>query len=147
MLHSSFPRLDEEHEMERAARLIAKLKTTNLDPDDLARAAWPKAVGVRLEKRTRPLQMVRTTLVIEVEDAVWQRQLNAIRGQILKNLAGLLGQGMITELEFRIGVPRRMPQREEMAAQPALSSVDEADRIGDPVFRRLYRESRRAAGA
>ena len=147
MLHSSFPRLDEEHEMERAARLIAKLKTTNLDPDDLARAAWPKAVGARLEKRTRPLQMVRTTLVIEVEDAVWQRQLNAIRGQILKNLAGLLGQGMITELEFRIGVPRRMPQREEMAAQPALSSVDEADRIGDPVFRRLYRESRRAAGA
>ena len=147
MLHSSFPRLDEEHEMERAARLIAKLKTTNLDPDDLARAAWPRAVGARLEKRTRPLQMVRTTLVIEVEDAVWQRQLNAIRGQILKNLAGLLGQGMITELEFRIGVPRRMPQREEMAAQPALSSVDEADRIGDPVFRRLYRESRRAAGA
>ena len=147
MLHSSFARLDEEHEMERAARLIAKLKTTNLDPDDLARAAWPKAVGARLEKRTRPLQMVRTTLVIEVEDAVWQRQLNAIRGQILKNLAGLLGQGMITELEFRIGVPRRMPQREEMAAQPALSSVDEADRIGDPVFRRLYRESRRAAGA
>jgi len=147
VLHSSFPRLDEEHEMERAARLIAKLKTTNLDPDDLARAVWPKAVGARLEKRTRPLQMVRTTLVIEVEDAVWQRQLNAIRGQILKNLAGLLGQGMITELEFRIGVPRRMPQREEMAAQPALSSVDEADRIGDPVFRRLYRESRRAAGA
>ena len=147
MLHSSFPRLDEEHEMERAARLIAKLKTTNLDPDDLARAAWPKAVGARLEKRTRPLQMVRTTLVIEVEDAVWQRQLNAIRGQILKNLAGLLGHGMITELEFRIGIPRRMPQREETTAQPALSSGDEADGIGDPVFRRLYRESRRAAGA
>ena len=147
MLHSSFPRLDEGHEMERAARLIAKLKTTNLDPDDLARAAWPKAVGARLEKRTRPLQMVRTTLVIEVEDAVWQRQLNAIRAQILKNLGGLLGHGMITELEFRIGIPRRMPQREEMAAQPVVSSCDEADRIGDPVFRRLYRESRRAAGA
>lgn len=133
--------------MERAARLIANLKSKNLEPDDLARAAWPKAVGSKLEMRTRAVQMVRTTLVVEVEDAVWQRQLNAIRGYILKNLAGLLGPGAITDLEFRIGIPRRMPQREETVSQPALLSQDEADRIADPILRRLYRQSRTASGA
>lgn len=131
--------------MERAARLLNRIKSKSLSMEDFARAAWPKAVGTKLDRRTRVIGMVRETLVIEVEDAVWQRQLNALRGYILTNLAGALGPG-VTDLEFRIGVPRRPPQPELESASTAPAG-DEADRIADPALRHLYRRSRNESGA
>ncbi len=129
--------------MQRAAAVLSRLKTRSLSLDVVARAAWPKAVGARLDRRTRASALVRQTLVVEVEDAVWQRQLTAIRSHILANLRGLLGEGVVEDLEFRIGIPRRPPQREDslsLSSSPA--SRDEADQIPDPVFRKLYREGR-----
>jgi len=132
--------------LERAAALLSKLSTKGLPLEDLARAAWPKAVGDRLGQRTRAIGLVRRRLVVEVEDAIWQRQLTGLQKHILQNLDQLLGPGQITELEFRIVIERRPVQREEAAAQPSTppgASGDEAERIADPVFRRLYRKSRR----
>jgi hypothetical protein len=135
--------------MQRAAAVLPKLKAKNLPLEDLARAAWRKAVGGRLDRKTRAVGLVRRTLVVEVEDATWQRQLTAIRPHILKNLEDLLGGGQVSEIEFRIGIPRMPPQREEESAPAAglAGSADESDRIADPVFRRLYRQGRkRSAG-
>lgn len=132
--------------MERAASLLVRLQSKNLDVEDLARAAWPKAIGPRLEKRARVVNLVRSTLVIEVEDAVWQRQLHAIRAHILANINELLGAGHVTGLEFRIGVPRRPAAREMDKAVAGPLYADEADRIADPVLRKIYRQKRRAAG-
>lgn len=133
--------------MERAASLLPRLKTKNLAVEDLARAAWPKAIGSRLEKRTRVLNLVRSTLVIEVEDAVWQKQLHAIRYHILANITSVLGAGHVTDLEFRIGIQRRPVARETEKAVAGPLYVDESDRITDPVLRKIYRQKRRAAGA
>ncbi|HZU28874.1 MAG TPA: DUF721 domain-containing protein [Bryobacteraceae bacterium] len=125
--------------MERAAKSLAKLKTTGVvSPDDLARAAWPLAVGKRLADRTRPLRLVRSTLLVEVEDAVWQRQLHQMRGQILTRIRQVLGDDVIDEVEFRIGVPRRPPQ---MAA----STRDGAESVQDPVLRMLYDRAKKKA--
>jgi hypothetical protein len=134
--------------MERAASLLTKLKSKNLAIEDLARAAWPAAVGKRLAERTRATHMVRQTLIVEVEDAMWRQQLNPLRFQILQNLAKILGSPSVTDVEFRIGVARRPPQRETGTATPAASSQDEAERIPDMVLRRIYKQSRtRAVGA
>jgi hypothetical protein len=132
--------------MERAASLLARLKSKNLPLDDLARAAWPQAAGKRLAARTRAVGMVRETLVIEVEDAVWRQQLTALSAHLLKNLEQVMGPGMVQSLEFRVAPARRPPQREEIAAAPAAAS-DESDRIADPVLRRIYRQSRARSGA
>lgn len=132
--------------MERAASLLPRLKTKHLAVEDLARAAWPKAIGSRLEKRTRVLNLVRSTLVIEVEDAVWQKQLHAIRYHILANISSILGEGHVTALEFRIGIPRRPAGREMESAVAGPLYLDEADRIADPVLRKIYRQKKRAAG-
>lgn len=134
--------------MERAASLLARLKSTNIPLDDLARAAWPQAAGKKLAARTRAVGMVRETLVIEVEDAVWRQQLTALSGQLLANLARVMGPDVVAAIEFRVAPPRRPPQREEaVASQPASPPADEADRIADPVLRRIYRQSRARAGA
>ena len=126
--------------MERAGRSFAQLKAarTCLSAEEWARAAWPAAVGKRLALRTRVFGLVRERLVVEVEDAMWQRNLHGLRGQILAKLNELLGAEAPSDIEFRIGVPRRPPQREERSA-------DEADMIGDPVMARIYKISRRKA--
>ena len=78
-------------------------------------------------------------MVVEVEDDLWRRNLAGLRHQLLKNLRELLDSAAPSEIEYRIGIPRRPPAREVAA------SADEADSIVDPVLRRIYINSRRKA--
>jgi hypothetical protein len=122
-----------------------KLPGDTITPDEIAIAAWPLAVGKTVAAHTRAVKMVRTRLVVEVEDLVWQRQLFALSGQILGALAKHLGRGSVEDLLFRV-VPRRREPERAMAAVPG-KAFDEADGIVDPVLRGIYRASRAKAGA
>lgn len=130
--------------MERAGKLLAKSARAAMSRDDLALAAWPAAAGRKIANRTRVIGLVRDRLVIEVDDVLWQRNLHGLRSQILGNFRSLLDDSAPKELEFRIGVPRRPPQRVETPLSP---SQDEADAITDPIWRHLYKASRRKATA
>jgi len=101
--------------MDRAARLIrnSKLSRQVLTDDDLACAIWPAAVGKAIAAHTSRIKLVRTTLVVEVEDALWQQQLYRLSSQILERLRKLDGSDNILDIEFRIAIPRRQPQRSE----------------------------------
>jgi len=138
--------------MERAARLIKNSKPSRaiLTEDDLARAVWPSAVGKAIAAHTSRLRLVRTTLVVEVEDATWQKQLYPLTSQILQRLRRVTGSEVVKEIEFRIGIPRRQPQRAEArstAADEMRKPADEADQIQDPVLKRVYQMSRKKASA
>jgi predicted nucleic acid-binding Zn ribbon protein len=129
--------------MERAGKTISRLRgMSGLPAEDLARSAWPSAVGPRIAAHAAAVALVRTKLVVEVADSVWQKQLWQLRGPILAKLGELLGAEMVTELEFRIGVPRRPPARSQ---EPFPGAASEADGIGDPLLRRIYIESRKKA--
>jgi hypothetical protein len=52
----------------------------------------------------------------------------------------------VEELEFRIGIPRRQPGRAEERTG-SMPLYDEADGIRDPVFRSIYKSSRKKATA
>ena len=123
--------------MERAGRVVGKLKVTT--DEQLAQAAWAQAVGKRIASHTGNVSLVRERLVVEVEDAIWQRQLFTLRRQILARIEQVMGRNVILELEFRIAIPRRAPQREERI------SADDADGIKDPVLRNLYKAARKRA--
>jgi hypothetical protein len=134
--------------MERASKLIRGLRLSGevITPQQLACAAWPEAVGKKIASHTRPAKLVRTRLVIEVEDHTWQKQLFALTGEILKNLDKTLGRGLVEDLEFRI-VPRRREPEVARVAMPALFAADDADAISDPVLRDIYKQSRKKAQA
>jgi protein involved in sex pheromone biosynthesis len=138
--------------MERAARLIRNTNYSQqiLNEDDLTRAVWPVAVGKVIAAHTSRLKLVRTTLIVEVEDAIWQKQLHTLSAQILDRLRKTTGSNTIQEIEFRVAVPRRQPQsaafRDNTAPQIA-ASTDEADSIQDPVLKKVYRLSRKKATA
>jgi hypothetical protein len=100
-------------------------------------------VGKTIAGHTRAARMVRTRLVVEVEDAIWQRQLFTLTPQILAKLEQSLGRGVVEQVEFRIVPRRREPQR-AAAAMPALIA-DDATEIADPVLRSIYRASRNRA--
>ena len=127
--------------MQRAGKLIRGLKLggEGLSPADCARAAWPHAVGARIAVHARAVECRDSLLIVEVEDAIWRHQLYTMRSQILRRLADVAGKDCVRSIEFRIGVPRRAPQR----AQSLLASPDEADGIADPILRRNYRASRK----
>jgi predicted nucleic acid-binding Zn ribbon protein len=123
--------------MQRAGRLIGKLKLApDVDQQETrARAAWKAAAGKKIAGRTRAVALVRSTLVVEVEDLVWQRQLNTLRHFLLRNLAEVLGEPLVTEIDFR-PMPRRMSPQRAATARPA-------DGIQDPVLGVLYQQSKK----
>jgi len=134
--------------MERAAQLIKnkKLSRELVSDEDIVRAVWPTAVGKKIADHTSRLKLVRHNLVVEVEDATWQRQLHGLSRQIVDRIQKLTGSDAVQEIEFRIGVPRRQPQRAETRDTGLFAaSEDEAESIQDPVMRRLYRLSRKKA--
>jgi predicted nucleic acid-binding Zn ribbon protein len=127
--------------MQRTGRLLGKLKlsASMKDPETRARAAWNVAAGPKLAERTRATALVRNTLIVEVEDMVWQRQLNTLRRFLLNNLANALGEELVTELDFR-PMPKRRP------AQVA-STASGADGIADPVLNMIYQQSKKKGSA
>ena len=133
--------------MERASKLIRRLRLPAgaITMEELACAAWPESVGKTIAAHTRAARMVRTRLIVEVEDRTWQRQLFSLSGLILVNLEKSIGRGVVDDLEFRIVPRRREPQRASQS-QPGLVP-DEASAIEDPVLRSIYRLSRKRAQA
>jgi hypothetical protein len=131
--------------MERASKLIRGLRLPGdtISAEELACAAWPQAVGKKIAVHTRAAKLVRTRLVVEVEDRVWQRQLFALTGQIVRNLERHIGPGLVDDLEFRVLPRRREPQR-AAESLPGLFR-DEADAIADPVLRGIFKASRKKA--
>jgi hypothetical protein len=132
--------------MERAGKALAKLKFSDaLSADELAFAAWTAAVGKRIAVHAQPKALVRGSLVVETEDGVWQKQLFHLRFDILAKLSEIVGSGVITDLEFRIAraTPRRPPQSAQSHGE--ILPLDDADSIQDPVWRILYKQSRKNA--
>jgi predicted nucleic acid-binding Zn ribbon protein len=121
--------------MERAGRLIGKLKLDVDDPELRARAAWKVAAGKKIAEHTRAVALVRGSLVVEVEDQIWQRQLKTLSGFLLRNLEKALGEALVTGIDFRPMPKRREPQRAERARG--------TEDVLDPVLDLLYRQARK----
>ena len=67
-----------------------------------ALAAWRRVAGEQLRGQAVPFRLYRKTLTVAVADATWQRQLEQVAGQLLFRLNSVLGQPVVTYIEFRI---------------------------------------------
>jgi len=92
--------------------LPAILKATGVS-EEVAEAAcigaWKHAVGEGLSNHAVPLQLQSANLVVIVRDAMWKKQLEQMRGQLLFRLNSVLGQALVKSLEFRID-PQRLAE-------------------------------------
>jgi hypothetical protein len=135
--------------MERAGRIITGHKSTAscISPEAIACKIWNSAGGKRIGKHSKAVRLDGGALIVEVEDAIWQRQLSTLKSQIVRKVRELIGPSLVTSLEFRVMVPKRMPERVETHAHQPTPLFDEADAIHDPFLRRLYRTARKKASA
>ncbi len=67
-----------------------------------ALVAWRRVAGEGLRTQAVPFRLYRKTLIVAVADVTWQKQLEAMSGQLLFGLNSLLGQAVVTYIEFRI---------------------------------------------
>ena len=126
--------------MERASKVLGKLNLQGtVDPEIMVCAAWAGAVGKKVAAHTRAARLVRSHLIVEVEDNIWQRQLFVLRGQIRRKIDESIGAGIVEDIEFRVAPRRLGPQ----VARHSTAAKDDADGIVDPVLRNIYKASRK----
>lgn len=70
-------------------------------PEPVAAALWNEIVGEHLARRTRPVEISRSRLVVLVPSSSWKRQLRALREEIVSRLNQALGTN-ISRVVFRI---------------------------------------------
>jgi hypothetical protein len=131
--------------MDPTAKLLNDLGSLrNLESvDQKLRRCWKSAVGEKIANHSRVIQLRGSTLHVGVDDAVWKSQLEQLHSHVLERIRATSGIGSIDRVAFRV-VPQRIRPR---VAQVPLFGADEADRIEDPLLRRIYKVSRRKAQA
>lgn len=92
--------------MEDLIRALPKLLRAAGETEEVLEAAalvaWRRVAGEELSKQAVPFRLYRKTLIVAVADSTWQRQLEAMSGTLLFRINSLLGQAVVTYIEFRI---------------------------------------------
>ena len=65
-------------------------------------AAWKHAAGDGLKEHAVALKLENRALTVAVADLIWQRQLTSMRGQLLFRINTILGQPLVSALDFII---------------------------------------------
>jgi hypothetical protein len=82
-----------------------------------AMVAWRRVAGSALRGQAVPFRLYRKTLIVAVADTTWQKQLEAMSGQLLFRLNSLLGQAVVTFIEFRIDPKSVQKERATLAEE------------------------------
>ena len=103
--------------MEQLIRALPGLLQAAGDSEDVAEAAaiavWKHVAGEGLRPHAAPFRLRNKTLSVAVADAIWQRQLESMAGQLIFRLNSLLGQAVVTYIDFRIDPERLRVWREQ----------------------------------
>ena len=76
-------------------------------------AAWKHAAGDGLKDHAIALKLENRTLTIAVADPIWQKQLTSMRGQLLFRINSILGQPVVSALDFAIDPKLAKPRTEQ----------------------------------
>lgn len=92
--------------MDDLIRALPDLLRAAGDAEEVAEAAamvaWRRVAGEALRGQAVPFRLHRKLLVVAVPDTAWQKQLESISGQLIFRLNSLLGQAVVTYIEFRV---------------------------------------------
>lgn len=83
-------------------KLLKEFEDTEEVREAVVFAAWRKIAGERLSEHTIPFRLFNKHLIIAVADKMWKRHLESLSGQMIFKLNSVLGQAIVTFIEFRI---------------------------------------------
>ncbi len=107
---------------------------------------WEEAVGPQIARKAHPVQIHQGRLTVAVENPVWSQQLSLLRKDLLRNIAGVIGEGLVDSLYFVSGkgeAPGREPPSPPVEAvvspEDRRDAEKEASRIEDQDLREALR--------
>jgi hypothetical protein len=111
----------------------------------LMRAAWPRAVGPDLARRTEVVALEGTTLRIRVPDARWRKELHRMQPDILARLRAMTGELAPRRLGFMEGpvageTSGDRPRPPALEPDPAPAAVVAGAAALDPDLRAQFLE-------
>ena len=107
-------------------------------------AAWKHAAGDGLKEHAVPLKLEDRTLTIAVADAIWQKQLNSMRGQLLFRVNSILGRPLVGAFDFVVDpklvkpLAQQVRQEELLDNEIPLELWSAASAIHDKDLRRKF---------
>ena len=114
-------------------------------------AAWKHAAGDGLKEHAVPLRLEQRTLRVAVVDAIWQKQLHSMRGQLLFRVNSILGQPVVGAIEFEVDAKlfktrtEQPPPEEPLDNEVPLELWSAANAIHDKELRRNFLKTAMAA--
>lgn len=114
-------------------------------------AAWKHAAGDGLKEHAVPVKLENRTLTVAVADVIWQKQLHAMRGQMMFRVNSILGQPIVSTIEFvvdpRVAKARTDPPRQEESLdnEVPLELWSAANAIHDKELRKSFLKTAMAA--
>jgi hypothetical protein len=119
--------------MEELFQSLPKLMRAAGEAEEVVEAAafvaWRRVAGEALRGCAVPFRLYRKTLVIAVPDTTWRNQLEAVSGQLIFRLNSLLGQALVTYIEFRVDRKTVEQERGRMRASHEATAEDEEQAI------------------
>jgi len=110
-----------------------------------ALAAWKHAAGDGLKDHAVPVKLENRTLTVAVRDVIWQKQLHAMRGQMMFRVNSILGQPIVSTIEFVVDpkVVKVRPEPPRQSDQPPDNEVplelwSAANAIQDAELRKIF---------
>ena len=108
-------------------------------------AAWKHAAGDGLKEHAVPLKLENRRLIIAVADAIWQKQLTSMRGQLLFRVNSILGTPIVGALDFFVDPKLAKPHvnqpaqtEEPLDNEVPLELWSAANAIQDKELRRKF---------
>ena len=108
-------------------------------------AAWKHAAGDGLKGHAVPVKLENRTLTVSVADVIWQKQLHSMRGQLLFRVNTILGQPIVSVIEFVVDpklalaqAEQQKPQEERIDNEVPLELWSAANAIHDKELRKNF---------
>lgn len=101
------------------ARALIAQRCRNGEPITVAflTTIWPAVVGSDMARRTRPIRLAESKLVVEVSSQLWQRELDRQRQRMLDQVNHFLPRQLDT-LTFVVSTASRFPNSTPPAPRP-----------------------------
>ena len=123
-------------------KLLKEFEDTEQVREAVVFAAWRRIAGENLAGHTVPFRLFNKHLIIAVADKMWKRHLEDLSGQMIFKLNSVLGQPVVTFIEFRIEAAMLAEERAKHG-KPTISDEQLREDALDQVTPKL----RRAADA
>jgi len=106
-------------------KLLKEFEDTEEVREAVVFAAWRRIAGESLSEHTIPFRLFNKHLIIAVADKMWKRHLETLSGQMIFKLNSVLGQAIVTFIEFRVDEAMLAAER---AKRPKSPMTDEEQR-------------------